>query len=53
MLVIRSAQWLGQGAKPAVTAHAVMAIRDEAPVETVERGSRDRSSLSRLFVRGV
>jgi DNA primase len=38
-LVIRSAQWLGQGAKPAVTAHAVMAIRDEAPVETVKRAA--------------
>jgi DNA primase len=38
-VVIRSAQWLGQGAKPAVTAHAVMAIRDEAPVETVERAA--------------
>ena len=33
-LVIRSAQWMGQGAKPAVTPHAVSAIRDEAPVET-------------------
>jgi DNA primase len=39
-VVIRSAQWLGQGAKPAVTAHAVMAIRDEAPVETVERAAK-------------
>jgi DNA primase len=38
-VVIRSAQWLGQGSKPAVTAHAVMAIRDEAPVETVERAA--------------
>jgi len=38
-VVIRSAQWLGQGAKPAVTAHAVMASRDEAPVETVERAA--------------
>jgi DNA primase catalytic core len=38
-VVIRSAQWLGQGEKPAVTTlvttHTVHAIRDEAPVEIV------------------
>jgi DNA primase len=36
-VVIRSAQWLGQGAKPAVIPHAVRAIRDEAPVDAIER----------------
>jgi DNA primase catalytic core len=38
-VVIRSAQWLGQGAKPAVTTHAVSVIRDEAPVETIEHAA--------------
>jgi DNA primase catalytic core len=36
-VVIRSAQWLGQGAKPALT-HAVSVAHDEAAAETVERG---------------
>jgi DNA primase len=36
-VVIRSAQWLGQGAKPALT-HAVSASHDEAVAETVEQG---------------
>jgi DNA primase catalytic core len=35
-LVIRSAQWLGQGEKPAVTTPAVRAIRDEGPTTAVE-----------------
>jgi DNA primase len=35
-VVIRSAQWLGQGEKPAVTTHAVHAIRDETPTGTDE-----------------
>jgi DNA primase catalytic core len=35
-LVIRSAQWLGQGEKPAVTPPAVRALRDEAPTATDE-----------------
>src|SRR6202789_4566381 len=35
-VVIRSAQWLGQGAKPAVTTPAVRAIRDEGPTPAVE-----------------
>jgi DNA primase len=35
-VVIRSAQWLGQGV-PAVIPHAVRAIRDEAPVDAIER----------------
>jgi hypothetical protein len=35
-VVIRSAEWLGQGAKPAVASHAaVRAIRDEAPTDTI------------------
>jgi DNA primase catalytic core len=35
-VVIRSAEWLGQGAKPAVASHAVVrAIRDEAPTEII------------------
>ena len=38
-LVIRSAQWMGQGAKPAVTSHAVCAIRDEAPVQTIRHAA--------------
>jgi len=36
-VVIRSAQWLGQGAKPALT-HAVSATHSDATVETVEHG---------------
>ena len=36
-VVIRGAQWLGQGAKPTLTTHAVSAIHDEAPVTVVER----------------
>jgi DNA primase len=36
-VVIRSAQWLGQGAKPTHT-HAVSATHDEAVAETVEQG---------------
>jgi DNA primase catalytic core len=35
-LVIRSAQWMGQGEKPAVTTPAVRAIRDEGPTTAVE-----------------
>jgi DNA primase catalytic core len=35
-VVIRSAQWLGQGEKPAVTTPAVRAIRDEGPTTAVE-----------------
>jgi DNA primase len=47
-VVIRSAQWLGQGAKPALTTHAVSVssdvstttlIRDEAPIDTLERAA--------------
>jgi DNA primase catalytic core len=47
-VVIRSAQWLGQGAKPAVTTHAVSiahaistvnAIRDDVPSDPVERAA--------------
>ena len=35
-VVIRSAEWLGQGAKPAVVSHAVVrAICDEAPTEII------------------
>ena len=36
-VVIRSAQWLGQGAKPALT-RVASAIHDEAAAETVEQG---------------
>jgi DNA primase catalytic core len=36
-VVIRNAQWLGQGAKPALT-HAVSTTHDEAAAETVEQG---------------
>jgi DNA primase catalytic core len=36
-VVIRSAQWLGQGVKPAVTTHAVSVIHHEAPGETDEQ----------------
>jgi DNA primase len=36
-VVIRSAQWLGQGAKPALT-HAVSASHDEAAAEAAEQG---------------
>jgi DNA primase len=36
-VVIRSAQWLGQGAKPALT-HAVNVAHDDAAAETVEQG---------------
>jgi DNA primase len=45
-VVIRSAEWLGQGAKPALTPHAARGlntahvIRDEAPVETIEPTER-------------
>jgi len=35
-LVIRSAQWLGQGAKPSVTTHGVSALREAAPTATDE-----------------
>jgi DNA primase len=35
-LVIRSAQWMGQGEKPAVTTPAVRAIRYEGPTTAVE-----------------
>ena len=39
-VVIRSAQWLGQGVKPAVTTHATSVIVDEAATTgPVERGS--------------
>jgi DNA primase catalytic core len=38
-VVIRSAQWMGQGAKPAVPTHAVSAIREDAPVETIEHAA--------------
>ena len=37
-VVIRSAQWLGQGAKPAVTTHAVI-VDEAATADTVERGA--------------
>jgi DNA primase len=37
-VVIRSAQWLGQGAKSALTLPPVSAIHDEAVAETVEHG---------------
>jgi DNA primase catalytic core len=37
-VVIRSAQWLGQGV-PAVIPHAVRAIRDEAPVQTIAQAA--------------
>jgi len=35
-VVIRSAQWMGQGVKPAVTPPAERALRDEAPTATDE-----------------
>jgi DNA primase catalytic core len=35
-VVIRSAQWLGQGEKPAATTPAIRAIRDEGPTTAVE-----------------
>jgi DNA primase catalytic core len=35
-VVIRSAQWMGQGVKPAIT-HAVSVIHTEAPSETAEQ----------------
>jgi DNA primase len=35
-VVIRSAQWLGQGERPAVTTPAVRAIHDEGPTTAVE-----------------
>jgi len=39
-VVIRSAQWLGQGVKPAVTTHATSVIVDEAAtIDAVERGA--------------
>jgi DNA primase len=37
-VVIRSAQWLGQGAKSALT-HAVSATHDDAAAETTEQGA--------------
>jgi hypothetical protein len=37
-VVIRSAQWLGQGAKPALT-HVVSVAHDEAVAETAEQGA--------------
>lgn len=37
-VVIRSAQWMGQGAKPAVTTHAVSVAHDDAAADTVEQG---------------
>jgi DNA primase len=43
-VVIRSAQWLGQGAKPALT-HAVSVIRDEAPVETLAQAVAVENAL--------
>jgi DNA primase len=44
-VVIRSAEWLGQGAKPAVTTHAVSVIRDEAPIETIAQAVAVENSL--------
>jgi DNA primase catalytic core len=44
-VVIRSAEWLGQGAKPAVTLHAVRVIRDEAPVQTVAQAAAAETVL--------
>ena len=38
-VVIRSAQWLGQGVKPALTTHAVSAVHDETPLTVVERAT--------------
>jgi DNA primase len=38
-VVIRSAQWMGQGAKPALPTHAVSVIREDAPVETIEHAA--------------
>ena len=40
-VVIRSAQWLGQGSKPTRTTHAVSAVRDEMPMTPVEREVAD------------
>jgi DNA primase catalytic core len=37
-LVIRSAQWLGQGVKPAVITHAVSVAHDEAAADAAEQG---------------
>jgi DNA primase catalytic core len=36
-VVIRSAEWLGQGVRPAVIPHAVSVIHNEAPSETAEQ----------------
>jgi DNA primase catalytic core len=44
-VVIRSAQWLGQGVKPAVTPPAVSVIRDEAPVETIAQAVAVENAL--------
>jgi DNA primase len=38
-VVIRSAQWMGQGVKPAVTTHAVSVAHDDAAAETAEQGA--------------
>jgi DNA primase len=43
-VVIRSAQWLGQGV-PAVIPHAVRAILDEAPVQTIEHAAAVETAL--------
>ena len=43
-VVIRSAQWLGQGAKPVLT-HAVSASHDEAAAEAAEQGVVDDDAL--------
>ena len=38
-VVIRGAQWLGQGAKPTLTTHVVSAVHDETPVTIVARAT--------------
>jgi DNA primase len=44
-VVIRSAEWLGQGVKPAVTTHAVSVIRDEPSVQTIAQVVAAENSL--------
>ena len=44
-VVIRSAQWMGQGVKPAVTTHAVSVIDNEAPTETDEQTTSVETAL--------
>jgi DNA primase len=61
-VVIRSAEWLGQGAKPAVTTHAASVahdlntmnvIHDETSVESVERATSVEAVLPLAAASGV